>query len=74
VLWCMLFDDDIVLIDDIRICVNAKLELWRQMLESKGFRVSRSKIEYLEYKFSTDRSTNQSVTSNDSVIPVDDYF
>jgi Reverse transcriptase (RNA-dependent DNA polymerase) len=39
--WCMLFADDVVLIDESRIEVNQKLELWRQTLESKGFRLSR---------------------------------
>lgn len=29
----------------------AYLEVWRQNQESKGFRSSRTKIEYLEYKF-----------------------
>ncbi|XP_060180662.1 uncharacterized protein LOC132610374 [Lycium barbarum] len=32
--------------------VNAKLEVWRQTLESNGFRLSRTKKEYLECKFS----------------------
>ncbi|XP_070034932.1 uncharacterized protein [Nicotiana tomentosiformis] len=32
--------------------VNARLEVWRQTLESKGFKLSRTKIEYLECKFS----------------------
>jgi Reverse transcriptase (RNA-dependent DNA polymerase) len=27
--WCMLFADDVVLIDERRIGVNQKLELWR---------------------------------------------
>jgi hypothetical protein len=27
--WCMLFADDVVLIDENRIGVNQKLELWR---------------------------------------------
>jgi Reverse transcriptase (RNA-dependent DNA polymerase) len=40
--WCMLFADDMVLIDENRIIVDQKLELWRQTLESKGFRLSRS--------------------------------
>ncbi|KAF3653912.1 hypothetical protein FXO38_15424 [Capsicum annuum] len=32
----MLFADDVVLIDETRGCVNDKLEVWRQTLESKG--------------------------------------
>ena len=43
--WCMLFADDIVLIDENREGVNSKLERWRHSLESRGFRVSRSKTE-----------------------------
>jgi hypothetical protein len=33
--WCMLFADDVVLVDDSRAGVNRKLELWRHMLELK---------------------------------------
>ena len=50
--WCMLFADDIILVDERRAGVNAKLELWRQTLESRGFRLSRTKTEYMECKFS----------------------
>nr|XP_009780146.1 PREDICTED: uncharacterized protein LOC104229240 [Nicotiana sylvestris] len=50
--WCMLFVNDIVLIDEMRSVVNARLEVWRQTLESKGFKLSRTKTEYLECKFS----------------------
>ncbi|XP_070005985.1 secreted RxLR effector protein 78-like [Nicotiana sylvestris] len=50
--WCMLFADDIVLIDESRAGVNERLEVWRQTLESKGFKLSRTKTEYLECKFS----------------------
>ncbi|KAM2622784.1 hypothetical protein TB2_027370 [Malus domestica] len=49
--WCMLLADDIVLIDKTREGVNAKLNLWREVLESKGLRLSRSKTEYMECKF-----------------------
>jgi hypothetical protein len=35
--WCMLFADDVVLIDESKTTVDQKLELWRQTLESKGF-------------------------------------
>ncbi|XP_070039662.1 uncharacterized protein [Nicotiana tomentosiformis] len=48
----MLFVDDIVLIDETRSGVNTRLEVWRQTLESKGFKLSRTKAEYLECKFS----------------------
>ncbi|XP_070055453.1 secreted RxLR effector protein 78-like [Nicotiana tomentosiformis] len=52
--WCMLFTADIVLIDESRISVDERLEVWRQALESKGFKLSRMKTEYLECKFSTE--------------------
>ena len=57
--WCMLFADDVVLIDETRGGVNDKLELWRQTLESKGFRVSRTKTEYVECKFNDVRRENE---------------
>ena len=51
----MLFADDVVLVDESRAGINMKLELWRQTLESKGFRLSRTKTEYLWCDFSSDR-------------------
>jgi hypothetical protein len=51
--WSMLFADDVVLVDDCRMGVNMKLELWRQTLKSKGFRLSRTKTEYMMCGFST---------------------
>ncbi|XP_070010405.1 uncharacterized protein [Nicotiana sylvestris] len=50
--WCMLFTDDIVLIGEMRGSVNERLEVWRQTLESKGFKLSSTKAEYLGFKFS----------------------
>ncbi|XP_070043283.1 uncharacterized protein [Nicotiana tomentosiformis] len=49
--WCMLFADDIVLIDETRGGVNERLGVWIHTFESKGFKVSRTKTEYLECKF-----------------------
>ena len=49
---CMLFADDIVLIDETSARLSGKLELWRHTLESKGFRLSKSKTEYLKCEFS----------------------
>lgn len=48
----MLFADNIVLIDDTR--VNDRLEVWRHTLESKSFKLSKTKKEYLECKFSAE--------------------
>ncbi|XP_070013255.1 uncharacterized protein [Nicotiana sylvestris] len=47
---CMLFANDIVLIDETREGVNARLEVWKETLEFKGFKLSRSKTKYLECK------------------------
>ncbi|XP_047265649.1 uncharacterized protein LOC124897153 [Capsicum annuum] len=62
---CMLFADDIVLIDEMREGVNEKLEVWRQTPESKGFRLSRSKTEYMECKFSDLRQEDDVVVRLD---------
>ena len=43
--------DDAVLVDESQAGVNKKLELWRQTLESKSFRLSRTKTEYMRYDF-----------------------
>ncbi|GJM96481.1 hypothetical protein PR202_ga13320 [Eleusine coracana subsp. coracana] len=49
---CMLFADDVVLVDESKTGVKQKLELWRQTLESKGFKL-RSKTEYMKCDFSS---------------------
>ncbi|KAH1209339.1 LINE-1 retrotransposable element ORF2 protein [Glycine max] len=45
---CMLFADDIVLLGESREELNERLETWRRALETHGFRLSRSKSEYME--------------------------
>jgi hypothetical protein len=49
--WCMLFADDVVLIDENMIELDQKLKMWRQILESKGFRLSMTKTEYMRCNF-----------------------
>ncbi|XP_054787150.1 uncharacterized protein LOC129293296 [Prosopis cineraria] len=72
---CMLFADDIVLITETREEVNCKLELWRRTLESKGFRLSRSKTEYLYCKFGKGLSENNlEVKLGDQIIPQVEKF
>ena len=72
--WCMLFADDVVLVDDSRAGVNRKLELWRQTLESKGFRLSRTKTEYMMCGFSTTRCEEEEVSLDGQVVPRKDTF
>ena len=52
----MLFSDDIVLVDGTAKGVNAKLKIWRKALESKSFKISKNKTEYIKYKVSVRRS------------------
>lgn len=72
--WCMLFADDVVLVDDSRTGVNRKLELWRRTLESKGFRLSRTKTEYMRCSFSTTRHEEGEVSLDGQVVPEKDTF
>lgn len=63
---CVLFVDDIILVDEADVflvaetarCVNAKLEVWRAALESKGLRINRSKTEYMVRKFRSSQSAS----------------
>ena len=48
----MLLADNIVLTDETKKGVNIKLEQWRDTLDAKGFKLSRSKTEYLHCRFS----------------------
>jgi hypothetical protein len=70
----MLFADDVVLVDDSRAGVNRKLELWRQTLESKGFRLSRTKTEYIRCDFSVTRHEEGNVSLNGQVLAKKDNF
>ncbi|KAK9118568.1 hypothetical protein Scep_016661 [Stephania cephalantha] len=58
---CMLFADDIVLVDETKDGVNRKLELWRNTLESKGFKLSRTKTEYMHCEFRNTRHRDDGV-------------
>ena len=50
----MLFADDIVSVDESRYGMDAKLERLWEALESKGFKISRIKIEFMNCNFSRD--------------------
>jgi hypothetical protein len=63
--WCMLFADDVILVDESRMRVDQKLELWRWTLEEKCFRLSRYKTEYIKCDFN---ATTQEEGMLDSMV------
>jgi hypothetical protein len=69
----MVFADDVVLVDESRTEVDQKLELWRQTLEAKCFRLSRSKTEYMKCDFSATTQEGD-VRLDDQVVPKKDTF
>jgi hypothetical protein len=72
--WCMFFVDEVVLVGESRSRVDQKLELWRQTLEAKGFRLSRSKTEYVKCDFSATMQEEGDVRLNGQVVPKKDIF
>ncbi|KAJ4774896.1 Craniofacial development protein 2 [Rhynchospora pubera] len=72
--WCMLFADDVVLVDESKTEVDRKLELWIRTLESKGFRLSRTKTEYMGCEFSGIRPVDGDVCLDGQVVPTKDTF
>ena len=67
--WCMLFADDTGLIDETRDGVNTKVERWRDTLDAKRIRLSRSKTKYLHCHFSTSEGVANEVAIDGAVIP-----
>jgi hypothetical protein len=72
--WCMLFADDVVLVNESRTRVDQKLELWRQILAAKGFRLLRSKMEYMKCDFSATTQEEGDVRLDGQVVPKKDIF
>ena len=70
----MLFVDDVTLVDESRAGVHRKLELWRQTLESKGFRLSRTKTEHMRCNFGGAAQEEGDVNLEGQVIPNKDTF
>jgi len=67
---CMLFADDVVLLGESREELNGRLETWRQALEAYGFRLSRSKTEYMKCNFRKRRSRSTlEVKVGEHIIP-----
>jgi hypothetical protein len=72
--WCMFFTDDAVLVDESRMGIDQKLELWRRTLEAKGFRLSRSKTEYMKCDFSATMQEEEDVRLDGQVVHKKDTF
>ena len=53
--------------------MNQKLELWRKTLESKGFRLIRTKTEYMRCDFGTTRE-EEDISLEGQVVPKKDTF
>jgi hypothetical protein len=70
--WCMLFTDDMVLVDESRTGVEQKLKLWRRTLETKDFRLSRSKTEYMKCDFSATIQEKGDARLDGQVVPKKD--
>ena len=68
------FADDVVLVNESRAGVNRKLEQWRRTLESKGFRLSRTKTEYMMCDFSASRHEGGDVSLDGQVVAHKDTF
>ena len=64
----MIFADDIVLVAETREEVSNKLDEWRESLEGKGLRISRTKIEYLSCHFSETSPVGEPEVSIDETI------
>jgi hypothetical protein len=74
ILWCMLFVDDVILVNESRMGVGQKLELCRRTLEVKSFSLSRSKIEYIKCDFSATTQEEEDVRLDGQVVPKKDIF
>jgi hypothetical protein len=71
--WCILFADDVVLVDESRTGVDQKLELWRRTLATKDFRLSKSKTESMKCDFSATTQEGD-VRLDCQVVPKKDTF
>jgi hypothetical protein len=70
----MFFADDVILVDESRMGVDQKLELWRRTLETKNFSLSKSKTEYMKCDFNATTQEEGNVRLDGQVVPKKDTF
>jgi hypothetical protein len=63
-----------VLVDESRVGINNKLELWWETLELKGFRLSRTKTEYMRSDFVTTTHEEGDDSLQGQVLPRNRYL
>jgi hypothetical protein len=68
------FLDDVMLVDKILVKVNKKLELWREILESKGFKLSRTKTKSIRCNSSTTTYEEGDISLEGQVVPFKNIF
>jgi hypothetical protein len=61
-------------VDESQTGVNRKLELWWQNLESKGFRLSRTKTKYMRCDFGEAAQEEGDVSLEGQIVPKKDTF
>ncbi|CAH2209104.1 jg24071 [Pararge aegeria aegeria] len=67
--WCLLYADDIVLMDKNPKELQDTLQKWRLALETNGLRISRSKTEHLECNFSDSQSSGAAIMLDAQPLP-----
>jgi hypothetical protein len=72
--WCILFTNDVILVDESMMGVNEKLKLWRRTLKTKSFGLSRSKTEHMKCDFSATTHEEGDVRLNGQEVPKNDIF
>ena len=63
--WDMLFADDIVLVCKTKAELRRQLSRWKNALEEKGFKISRTKTEYLQFN---DQDDEEGMTMDNEII------
>ena len=72
--WCMMFADDVVLVGESPEELGERLEVWREALEGKGLRISRSKTEVIVFDFGESDSARQVMKMGDDEVGEVDKF
>jgi hypothetical protein len=70
----MLFADDVVLVDETRVGVNGKIELWKDALKLKDFRTSKTKTKYTMCNFRTTGHEEGDVSLDRQVVAKKETF